>query len=155
MANKQIIRITESELKNIIKESVKTILKEQSNIKKIIKESSKDTEIFDIDLFRIDFTNPELEEFFDENDIPESVSVGMKFDYDSYDSGDYYTAPYGGHATLTDYVVDYYGKFKKILPPELYKSFIYDVNTYIENHNTDFEEDMSVGDYDEPEYYGD
>ena len=155
MANKQIIRITESELKNIIKESVKTILKEQSSIKKIIKESSKETKIFDIDLFHIDFTNPELEEFFDENDIPESVSVGMRFDSNSYDSGDYYTPESGGYVTLTDYVVDYDGEFKKILPPELYKSFIHDVNTYIEKYSDDFEEDMSVGDYDEPEYYGD
>lgn len=155
MENKQIIRITESELKNIIKESVKRILKEKSNFKKIIKESSKGTKIFYIELFHIDFTNPELEEFFDENDIPESVSVNMKFDYHSYDSGDYYTAPSGGYATLTNYVVDYDGKFKKILPPELYKSFIHDVNTYIEKYSTEFEEDMSVDESDEPEYYGD
>ena len=146
MKRKNIIRLTESELKTLISESVKNILKE-SGIRKI-NESSGISKNFDVDLYYVEISNPELDEYLSELEtLPETVSVLMNFNEEPYDAGDYYTAPSGGYFELENYEIDTDGAFKRIIPQNLYQSFIQDVASYIDSHANEFESQMDSDDY--------
>lgn len=150
MKRKNIIRLTESELKTLISESVKNILKE-SGVRKNNK-SSDISKNFDVDLYDVEFSNPELDEYLSElENLPETVEVVLHFREVPYDKGDYYTPPSGGYAELEDYDIDSDGTFEKLLPPELYQHFIEDVSNYIDENASDFESE-AFEEYDEPEY---
>ena len=141
---KNIIRLTESELRSMIKEAVT----------KIIKESSYNSYDVEVDMYYIvDYCTPQLDDFFEEADCPETVSVELVYEIEPYDAGDYYTPPSGGDANIYDYRIDTDGKFKSILPPELYDSFIKSVESYLDNNLDEYREKI-YDDYDddEPDY---
>ena len=149
MYNKKIIRLTESEFKTIIKESISTIL-ENINDKKLLKES----EIINVDLYDIDTSDyPELDEYLQDANIPDSISVEMMFDENESDNGDYYTPSTSAYFSLYDYNIDINGEFKKYLPEELYDSFINCVSELIERNKSAYEEEalenhnLSFSDY--------
>lgn len=116
----------------------------------IIKESSNITRDFDIDLYYVEITNPELDEYLAELDLPETIAVSMSFYEEPYDKGDYYTPPSGGYVELGNYEIDTDGVFKKLIAPEYYQAFIQDVASYIDSHSEKFE--TEVTEEDEPEY---
>ena len=141
---KNIIRLTESELRSMIKEAVT----------KMITESSGDIYYADVDMYDVsNYCTPQLDDFFEEADCPETVSVELVYEIEPYDAGDYYTPPSGGNANIYDYRIDTDGKFKSILPPELYDEFIQAVKKCIEDNIYDYHEKI-YNDYDnyEPDY---
>jgi hypothetical protein len=140
---KNIVRLTESELKTMIKEAVT----------KIIKESSCYSDTVEVELYYLEFSNPQLDEFFEDANCPESVSVEIKYDIEPYDEGDYWTPPSGGDVNIYSFNIDIDGKFKEIIPAELYDSFVQDVETYLNEHSDDYCEQLydSYENY-EPDY---
>ena len=141
---KNIIRLTESELRSMIKEAVT----------KMITESSESIYYADVDMYDVsNYCTPQLDDFFEEADCPETVSVELVYEIEPYDAGDYYTPPSGGDANIYDYRIDTDGKFKSILPPELYDSFIKSVESYLDNNLDEYREKI-YDDYDddEPDY---
>jgi hypothetical protein len=154
MNRKKTIRLTESEFKNIIKESVKYII-ENYNRNDILKES----ETFDVDLSDIDSSSyPELDEFLQDAKMPDTIKVDMDFDIDYGDEGDYWTAPTGSSCRLIDYHIDSYGDFKQYVPEELYNEFIECVGDSIERNSSYYEEEVlersayDAGDHADYEY---
>lgn len=140
---KNIIRLTESELKTMIKEVVT----------KIIKEASYSTDTIEVELYYLDFTDPKLDEFFEDAECPENVLVELQYDIEPYDGGDYWTPPSGGYANIYGYNIDCDNTFKKIIPPELYNSFLQSVEDYL-NKNCDEYSERLYDDYSnyEPDY---
>ena len=127
---RQIIRLTESDLHEIIKESVNQILKESS---------SNYHDYVSIDLLNVDFGDERLEEFLGSlTEMPE-VSVKLEFDIEPYDPGDYWTPPYGGYANIVDCTPDEDGYYKKIIPEELYQCFIDGVEKYVDENHEEYE----------------
>jgi hypothetical protein len=142
---KNIIRLTESELKAFIKEAVHNIISEASNNRW---DSYMTIDIGDIDC------DDELEEFFDNlEECPDTVEVGIDYEIIPYDRGDYYTPPSGGEAELTDYELDVYNTFKDILPEDLYQRFLGYVDKAFSNQIDDYLMEI-YDDYEnyEPEY---
>lgn len=139
---KNIIRLTESELKKLIRESVKSIIAEANGY---------NTEYISVDLCYVDFDNEELGDFLDSLDeTPDQVSCELEYSIEEYDKGDYWTPPSGGYADIVDWSIDTDGVFKNILPPELYEIFIQSVSNYISNNTDAFAESI----YDGYENYG-
>lgn len=115
--------------------------------KKNITESSANqvSEVFEVDLYYVDFTSQELSDYFENNDIPHnSVDVKMVFETYPYNGGDYFTPPSGGNVDFIDCVVDCYGEFKKILPDELYQLFIDDVRRFVDENSEGFAEEIET-----------
>lgn len=143
---KNIVRLTESELKAFIKEAIHNIISEASN--------NKWDSYMSIDLYDIDFDDEELDEFFENlEECPDSVEVGIDYEIIPYDGGDYYTPPSGGEANLTNYELDVYNTFKEIMPEALYERFL----TYVEKAFSKQIDDYLMEIYDnyenyEPEY---
>jgi hypothetical protein len=138
---KNIIRLTESELKAFIKEAVHNIISEASNNRW---DSYMTIDIGDIDC------DDELEEFFDNlEECPDTVEVGIDYEIIPYDRGDYYTPPSGGEAELTDYELDVYNTFKDILPEDLYQRFL----GYVDKAFSNQIDDYLMGIYDDYENY--
>ena len=128
---KNVIRLTESELKAFIKEAVHNIISEASN--------NRWDSYMSIDMHNIDCDDEELEEFFDNlEECPDSVEVGIDYKIIPYDRGDYYTPPSGGEAELTDYELDVYNTFKNIMPEELYQRFLGYVDKAFSNQIDDY-----------------
>ena len=137
---KNIIRLTESELKNLIRESVKSIIAEANGY---------NTEDISVDLCYVDFDSEELGDFLDSLDeYPDQVSCELEYSIEEYDRGDYWTPPSGGYAEIVDWSVDTDGVFKSILPPELYEIFVQSVSSYISDNTDSFAEKI-YEDYDD------
>lgn len=114
---KNVVRLTESELKAFIKEAVHNIISEASN--------NKWDSYMSIDLYDIDCDDEELGAFFENlEEYPDSVEVGIDYEIIPYNGGDYYTPPSGGGAELTNYELDVYNTFKEIMPEDLYQRFL-------------------------------
>lgn len=136
---KKIIRLTEGELHQIIKESISNILKESY--------SSEKREIFDIDITNLEYENNDLADFIvdNENILPiKVVKAIVKYDifYDivGYDSVD-------PHYDIVDINVDFPEVLKKIIPGEWHDLMIQS----IKNEAADiFEEKVHYND--EPDY---
>lgn len=138
---KNIIRLTESELKAFIKEAVHSIISEASN-------KSWDT-YMSIDMGDIDYDD-ELADFFDNlEECPDTVEVGIDYEIIPYDRGDYYTPPSGGEAELTNYELDVYNTFEDILPEDLYQRFL----GYVDKAFSNKIDDYLMGIYDDYENY--
>lgn len=139
---KNVIRLTESELKAFIKEAVHNIILEASN--------NRWNSYMSIDIDDIDCDDEELKEFFDNlEECPDSVEVGIDYKIIPYDGGDYNTPPSGGEAELTNYELDVYNTFKDILPEELYQRFLGCVDRAFSNQIDDY----LMGIYDDYENY--
>lgn len=144
--------LTESEFKNLIKESVKRILSE-SNKMPLIRESHN----FSVDWYDIDTSDyPDLEEYLEDAELPDTISVDITFDEDEGDPGDYWTAPVHPSATIEDLDIDVNGAFRKIMPSDLYSKFISCVSDSIYRNSSDYEEqrlnDMKDEQYDYIDY---
>jgi hypothetical protein len=131
---KNIIYLTESEIKTMISEQVAKILKERRNY------STREVEI---ELYEIDFPD-ELMDFFEEHDeeIPSLITVELEYEIEPYDSGDYWTPPSGGYCNIIDANIDTDGEYKGLIPPELYPAFIQSINEYIDNHLDTYSEEI-------------
>ena len=113
--NKKIIHLTESELKNIIKEHVQKVLLEWGNY--------RSSESFTIGLWAVDLEDA-VADYLDSLDkFPGEVEIDLAYEIIPYERGDYWTPPCGGYADLEEITVDTDGTFQDILPPELYESF--------------------------------
>lgn len=115
-----VIRLTETEFKAIIKEALTTI----------IKESSYHTTSIDVDFLDLDFENLQINDFFDEINYPESVSVEITYSIEPYDS----STNYGGFVIIHNYTIDYTNEFNKIMPEGLYFDFKNSVENYLYNN---------------------
>jgi hypothetical protein len=96
----KIVRLTESELKNIIMESVKNILREGA--------SSRDYKTIVLSIGDFDYENEALNEWISDNwdSLPtEDVEIGIDFTYVPEDKGDYWTPPSGGYIEVYDVTV--------------------------------------------------
>ena len=133
---KQIIRLGESDLHKIIKESVKAILNET-------KYPSDYTILEDeIELWNITMSDKLIEFLEDYDDkIYDTVSVAIEIFNAPYDSGDYLTPPYGG-VDFNGCEIDTDGKFKAILPDNLYSEFKDAVYKYVYDNSTHYEEEV-------------
>lgn len=128
---KNVIRLTESELKAFIKEAINNIISEASD--------KKWDGYMSIDIGNIDCDDEELVDFFDNlEECPDSVEVGIDYEIIPYDRGDYYTPPSGGGAELTDYELDVDNTFQNILPEELYQRFLGCVDKVFSNQIDDY-----------------
>jgi hypothetical protein len=140
---KQLIRITESDLHQIIKESVKNIIKEGML-------DNTFTNWIDIDLYDVDI--PEEIDALGEDALPyETVDAEITFREEPYDKGDYYTPPSGGEIYIVDCNIDTDGKFAQILEPNIHKLFVKSVEDYIYNHEDEIINKLGLYDY-EHEY---
>lgn len=142
---KNVIRLTESELKAFIKEAVHNIISEASN--------KRWDSYMSIDMGDVE-CDDELADFFDNlEECPDTVEVGIDYEIIPYDRGDYYTPPSGGEAELTNYELDVYNTFEDILPEDLYQRFLGYVDkafsNKIDNYLMEIYDDYE--DY-EPEY---
>jgi hypothetical protein len=138
---KNIIRLTESELKAFIKEAVHSIISEASN--------KRWDSYMSIDMGDIE-CDDELDEFFDSlEECPGTVEVGIDYEIIPYDRGDYYTPPSGGEAELTNYELDVYNTFEDILPEDLYQRFL----GYVDKAFSNQIDDYLMGIYDDYENY--
>lgn len=129
---KQIIRLTESDLHEIIKESVNRILHESY---------SHSEEYIMVDVNDVNFEDERVSDFLYDNqdkELPE-VSVKIEFEIEPYDPGDYWTPPYGGYARIVDCTPDEDGYYKKIIPEELYQCFIDGVGKYVDDNHEEYE----------------
>lgn len=91
------VRLTESELKNMIIESVKKILKEAR--------TSNETKTIVLSIGDFYYENKELDEWIGDNwdNLPtEDVEITINFRYIPEDKGDYWTPPSGGYIELND-----------------------------------------------------
>lgn len=142
---KRTIRLTESDLRQVIKESVTKILNESYCNTKCIEDeiNISDTNGSDI-----------LFDYLYENDITDDiVSVNIYVDNEPYDAGDYYTPPSGG-ASYSHCEVDVDGKFKQILPDEIYSELVSAVEEYIDRHSDEYvEEFVEYNDWDPRDEY--
>lgn len=128
---KNVVRLTESELKAFIKEAVHNIISEASN--------KQWDDYMSIDIGYVDCDDEELVEFFDNlEECPDSVEVGIDYEIIPYDRGDYYTPPSGGGAELTDYELDVDNTFQNILPEDLYQRFLGYVDKAFSNQIDDY-----------------
>lgn len=156
MNRKNIIRLTESEFKKLISESVKNIVEDFH--KSFNFDSNRQNVRFDFNLSDLSdgFQNQELEEFFSYSKAPETVDVSLIVDEESYDEGDYGTAPYGGDITFVDCEVDVDGKFKDFFKKnnmlKLYNEFKKEIYSYIEANCENYIDDSIYDDYDPYEY---
>ena len=134
---KQIIRLSESDLHKIIKESVNAILNEAKYSIDYTEYIEDEIELWEVDL------SEELIEFLEDYDdkIYDTVSVKIEIDNEPYNSGNYWTPPSGGVA-FVDCEVDTDGRFKAILPDNLYSEFISTVYKYVDNNSTRYEEEV-------------
>jgi hypothetical protein len=83
-----------------------------------------------------------LFDYLYENNITDDiVSVKVYVDNEPYDAGDYYTPPSGG-ASYSHCEVDVDGKFKRILPDEIYSELVSAVEEYIDRHSDDYAEQV-------------
>lgn len=137
---KKVIKLTESELKNIIKESVKKVLNETKHLH----ESFNDSEYIkdEIELWELDLSE-EVSDFLEDYNGKEydTVSVEVEVINEPYNSGDYWTPPSGG-VRFSDCKVDTDGKFKAILPDKLYDDFTSAVYDCVYSHSEDYEEQI-------------
>lgn len=139
---KNVVRLTESELKAFIKEAVHNIISEASN--------NKWDSYMSIDLYDIDCDDEELGAFFENlEEYPDSVEVGIDYEIIPYNGGDYYTPPSGGGAELTNYELDVYNTFKEIMPEDLYQRFL----GYVDKAFSNKIEDYLMRIYDEHKNY--
>ena len=132
---KQIIRLTEQDLHNIITESVNRILNESF---------SHSEEYIMVDVYDVDFKDDRVSYFLDDyqdKGLPK-VSVKLEYDIEPYDGGDYYTPPSGGHASIVSCEPDYDSQFKNIIPQELYQSFIEGIEDYVYSHSDEYESQL-------------
>lgn len=130
---KNVIRLTESELRGLIQESVKKILSESMG-------GSEVSEYIPLDNLDLDDT---LLDFFDTCDrCPEEVEVTINYTYEAPYHGDYDNAPYAGGVDINDWNADASGIFRGILPNELYGQFIDAVNTYMDENLSDIENEI-------------
>lgn len=121
--NKNIIHLTESELKNIIKEHVQKVLKEWRNYRGSVPVA--------IDLWKVDLEDAVADYLDSLDNCPGEVEIKIAYEIIPYERGDYWTPPSGGYADLEEMTVDSNGAFDNILPPELYKSFEDSVHSYV------------------------
>lgn len=146
--SKNVIRLTESELKTIITESVKQIISEAFGKSRT---SNTNVASFGVHLNDIRFENLQLDDFITENydELP-SEEVQVEISYSTYagDKGDYYTPPTAPYAELNDIKVDTNQVFANAMSSELYQIFIQEVDSFVENNYEDYIQEIS---YDEPE----
>ena len=143
---KQIIRLTESDLHNIITESVNRILHESY---------SHSEEYILIDVDDVNFKDERVSDFLYDNQDKEfpKVSVKLEYDIEPYDGGDYYTPPSGGYANIVRCEPDEDNQFKNIIPQELYQSFIEGIESYVYSHSEEYESQLNDSFNDnEPDY---
>lgn len=145
---KKIIRLTESELKTMIKEAVNKIIAESP----LYRKPPVQEDIIKVNLMYLELSNPQLEEFFENTDCPETVSVRVEYTVEPIDHGDYWTPPSGGEVEMVNMEVDYDNVFKNIIPTELYQSFVSEVQSYINNNWDRYLEDYEEYEY-EPDYH--
>lgn len=144
MNKKNVIRLTESEFKYMITEAIKNIFESYDN---------KRYERFDLDLADVDmFDNPELEDYFADADLPNSVDVSLTVIEEPSYEGDYNNAPYGGRIEYVGCEVDIDGSFKKELPQSLYNIFVDEITNYLKSNYEKIIDDMANDEYDPYEY---
>jgi hypothetical protein len=128
--SKNIIRLTESELKTMIKEAVNKIITESPLYRKPVARE----DYINVELMDLEFSNLQLDEFFAEAECPPVVKVKVKYTIEPIDRGDYWTPSSGGGIEKQDIEVDYDGTFKNIVPEDLYQIFISDIQSYVNKH---------------------
>lgn len=132
---KKIVKLNENDLHNIVKKSVKKVLKEHTSNK---------YEYFKIKLADIDviFSNPKLNDFFDKhNELwDQFIELSINFNYIKYNSNDYWTPPSGGYAEITDCNIELSEKLERSIPKKWLPEFIDDIKDFIIN-NSDFAEE--------------
>ena len=69
MKNNEKVRLTESELKTMIKEAVSKIITESP----LYQKPPVQEDIIEVDLMYLEFSNPQLDEFFEDAECPETV----------------------------------------------------------------------------------
>lgn len=109
-------------------------------------------DIIEVDLMYLEFSNPQLEEFFEDAKCPEAVSVRVEYTVEPINRGDYWTPPSGGEVEIENMEVDYDGVFKNIIPADLYQSFVSEVQSYVNDNWDRYSENYE--EY-EPDYYED
>lgn len=140
MNRKNVIHLTESEFKHMITETVKKIFESYGN--------GERTERFDLNLADVDmFENQELEEYFEDNNTPDTVYVSLTVYEEPYDSGDYFTPPSGGERSFENCEVDIDGKFKRLLPENLYHIFISEIVSYLESNYDEYMDKIPYDDW--------
>lgn len=157
MNRKNIIRLTESEFKKLISESVRNIVED---FHKSFNYGTNEQNVrFDFDLYDLlsnGFQNQELEEFFSYANAPKTVDVSLTVNVQSYDEGDYDTAPYGSDMAFVDCEVDVDGKFKEFFKKnnmeELYNEFVKEIYSYLQANFENYVDDFMYDDYDPYEY---
>ena len=144
-------RITESELKRMISESVMRIMNEIYNNSSWSKTDKGTREIL-FSIGDVSFTNPQLNDWVDNNfnELPtEDVYAEVSYTYTSYEN-DRDTAPAGDDFEIDDIVIkpnELIEFLKQQFEPEVFDVMINDIVTYVEN-NVD---DLLQYEYDEPE----
>jgi hypothetical protein len=128
----------------MITEAVKNIFESYDN---------KRYERFKLDLADVDmFDNPELEDYFADAELPNSVDVSLTVIEEPSYEGDYNNAPYGGGIEYVDCEVDIDGSFKKELPQSLYNIFVDEITNYLKSNYENIIDGMVNDDYDPYEY---
>jgi hypothetical protein len=135
---KKTITLKESELRGIISEAVKNIVNEMYNNKKKLFETASHDCTFDttINYAIVDYTNPRLNEWLDENSLPqEEVDVQILYNCSPWDEKNYVY-------NYIDCSVDPNGNFKNIIPTQLYQAFIDDIATEIDANSNYYMEQI-------------
>lgn len=131
---KNVIRLTETEFKKLIKESVKQTLNE-INEKKYLHESYNSYETLNIivDLSEVDLNEIISETLFENGINDNEVNVTLYFENTPNDRG-------GSGLLYVECDVDTDNKFKGVLSNELYDEFVEAVSNYVEYNSDDYAE---------------
>ncbi len=117
----------QEELKNIYIEDT------MRNKKKILSEGYYGKESVEIYLYDLDISNPNLEEFLNENDwfSEYPITIDMEFDEVPHEK----ETNYGGYAELLDYQIDLDENIKNNIPQEFLSDLMNDIEKYIKKHS--------------------
>lgn len=138
------IKMTESQFKTFIKESVTSVLKEMGFKKRLNERASTRRVDIEIDTYYLNL-GEEIEMALEE--YPANVEAKVEFEKYPYRPATRETPAEGGYWEFVSCNVDRKGVFKSALTPEQYQIFVNKVEEYIYDYQNEIAEEYIDDDY--------